>query len=163
MHDAGYVSTPIEQSPLSVHAKLPGYAPSPLIELPVIARELGLERLWIKDESSRMGLPAFKILGASYAVIQTVENRIGIDSVSWASIDHLAALAASLRPLTLACATDGNHGRAVARMARLLGFEAIVLVPNDMVPARIEAIRSEGAEVGRRPVPRHLRYGVARI
>ena len=49
--------------------------------------------------------------------------------------------------MTLACATDGNHGRAVARMAKLLGFGAIILVPQDMAPARIEAIRSEGAEV----------------
>jgi diaminopropionate ammonia-lyase len=65
----------------------------------------------------------------------------------WSTLDELAERASSLRPMTLACATDGNHGRAVARMAKLLGFSAIILVPDDMAPARIEAIRSEGAEV----------------
>ena len=108
---------------------------------------LGLERLWLKDESSRMGLPAFKILGASWAVINAVQQRLGIIAGDWSTIDDLAETGGTLRPMTLACATDGNHGRAVARMARWLGFEAMILVPDDMARARIEAIRSEGAEV----------------
>ena len=76
---------------LAVHRRMSGYPPSPLIELPAIARELGLERLWLKDESSRMGLPAFKILGASWAVVDAVQQRLGITaddrwtSKSWRS------------------------------------------------------------------------------
>jgi diaminopropionate ammonia-lyase len=147
LRDPDFVSDAPSRTALTVHARLPGYQPSPLIELPVIASELGLERLWLKDESSRMGLPAFKILGASWAVVNAVQQRLGITADDWSTLDELAARAASLRPMTLACATDGNHGRAVARMAKLLGFGAIILVPDDMAPARIEAIRSEGAEV----------------
>jgi diaminopropionate ammonia-lyase len=132
---------------LEVHRKLPGYAPSPLIELPTVAAALEIERVWLKDESRRMGLPAFKILGASWAVIATIQEMLEIGIDQWQTIDDLRALAEPLRPLTLACATDGNHGRAVAKMAAWLGFGAIVLVPADMAAARIEAIRGEGAEV----------------
>jgi diaminopropionate ammonia-lyase len=98
-----------------------------------------------------MGLPAFKIMGASWATYRAsralLEVRTGEPLGEWTSLPELAERLAPLRPLTLVCATDGNHGRAVARMARLLGFSARVLVPHDMARARIEAIASEGAEV----------------
>jgi diaminopropionate ammonia-lyase len=147
LFDSDFVTEPPTRAALEMHRRLPGYQPAPLIDLPVIAHDLGLERLWLTDESSRLGLPAFKILGASWAVINTVQQRLGISSTDWSTIDELAALASTLRPMTLACATDGNHGRAVARMAKWLGFDALILVPGDMAPARIDAIRSEGAEV----------------
>jgi diaminopropionate ammonia-lyase len=79
--------------------------------------------------------------------VNAVQQRLGITADDWSTLDELAERAASLRPMALASATDGNHGRAVARMAKLLGFGAIILVPDDMALARIEAIRSEGAEV----------------
>jgi diaminopropionate ammonia-lyase len=144
--DSTFVSEMPTRAALEMHRRLPGYQPSPLIDLPVLAHDLGLERLWLKDESSRLGLPAFKILGASWAVINAVQQRLGISSNDWSTIEELAALASTLRPMTLACATDGNHGRAVARMAKWLGFDALILVPGDMTPARIDSIRSEGAE-----------------
>jgi diaminopropionate ammonia-lyase len=147
LFDPGFGAEISAEDPLSAHRRLPGYAESPLVDLPEIGHGLGLERLWLKDESSRLGLPAFKILGASWAVINVVQQRLGIAAADWSTIDELARLAEPLKPLSLACATDGNHGRAVARMARWLGFNAIILVPHDMAPARIEAIRSEGAEV----------------
>ena len=65
----------------------------------------------------------------------------------WSTLDELRAAVEPLRPLTLAAATDGNHGRAVAAMARLLGFDARIFVPSDMVAARIAGIESEGATV----------------
>jgi diaminopropionate ammonia-lyase len=147
LFDSDFVTEPPTRAALEMHRRLPGYQPSPLIDLPVIAHDLGLERLWLKDESSRLGLPAFKILGASWAVINAVQQRLGISADDWSTIEELAKLAAPMRPMTLACATDGNHGRAVARMAKWLGFSAVILVPHDMAPARIDAIRSEGAEV----------------
>jgi diaminopropionate ammonia-lyase len=147
LFDAGFESEAPARDAMGVHGRLPGYALAPLIDLTGIASALDLERLWLKDESSRLGLPAFKILGASWAVISAVQHRLGITPGDWATLAELAELATPLRPITLACATDGNHGRAVARMARWLGFDAIILVPRDMAPARIEAIRSEGAEV----------------
>lgn len=109
---------------LGFHRSLPGYAPTPLVEAPTAARALGVERVLVKDESGRLGLPSFKILGASWAAHRALDGQ------------H-----------TLTCATDGNHGRAVARVARLLGLHAIVFVPADMVPARRHAIADEGAEV----------------
>ncbi|MBD0861933.1 diaminopropionate ammonia-lyase [Gordonia sp. zg691] len=132
------------------HRGLPGYEPTPLLDLPMIAERLGAARVSVKDESSRLGLPAFKILGASWAVAREVDRRLG--GAGMRTVDELreavAAQTVSLSRLTtLVAATDGNHGRAVARMAALLGLSAIILVPRDMVPARIDAIASEGAEV----------------
>jgi diaminopropionate ammonia-lyase len=102
--------------------------------------------VWVKDESWRLGLPAFKILGASWAVYKALEAHSG-GIGGWEDLDGLKERLSPLLPLTLAAATDGNHGRAVARMAKLLGLAAHIFVPADMVPARVEAIESEGAEV----------------
>ena len=100
----------------------------------------------MKVEASRFGLPAFKMLGASWATYQVLVGRLGCEP-TWTTVPELAEQFASLHPLTLLAATDGNHGRAVAAMARLLGFDARIFVPDDMVAARIAGIESEGAEV----------------
>lgn len=110
------------------HRSLPGYAPTPLVELPALAAELGVGRVLVKDESSRLGLPAFKILGASWACHQVLRRRPGVELVT---------------------ATDGNHGRAVARMATHFGVAATVFVPDVMLPETAAAIEAEGAEVVR--------------
>ncbi|WP_019587685.1 diaminopropionate ammonia-lyase [Deinococcus apachensis] len=131
---------------LDFHRKLPGYAPTPLVRAPHLAAALGVREAWVKDESSRLGLPAYKILGASWATYRELESVFG-PFQPWATLDELAA---QLRPhglLTLIAATDGNHGRAVARVARWLGLSAHILVPDDMAPARIQALREEGARV----------------
>src|ERR687897_492475 len=129
------------------HRRLPGYAPTPLRDLPELAERLGVGRLLVKDESSRMGLPAFKILGASWATYRVLCDRLG-DEPAWDTLDDLAAVVADrLGPLHLVAATDGNHGRAVARMARLLRLSATILVPDGTAGARIDGIASEGADV----------------
>ena len=112
-----------------------------------LAAANGVERVWLKDESSRLGLPAFKLLGASWAAYRAVIARLGRDPEPWASLDELCQTLAPMRPLTLATATDGNHGRAVARMAALLGLDADVYVPKGTATARIAAIEGEGARV----------------
>lgn len=132
--------------PLEFHRRLPDYGPTPLLSASDTAIELGLERLWIKDESSRFGLPAFKVLGASWATYRLLLERLEAEP-SWSSIDELRAALAPLGPLTLCAATDGNHGRAVAWTARLLGLDARIFVPAGTAEARIDAIASEGAEV----------------
>src|SRR6266513_1957395 len=111
------------------HAGLPGYAPTPLTEVPAIAAELGVGRVFVKDESARMGLAAFKVLGASWAVHQVLSRRDGT------------------APVTLVAATDGNHGRALAWMAGLLGQRAHVFVPSSVHPTAVAAIAAEGAQV----------------
>ena len=134
------------------HASLPGYAPTPLTEVPALAGELGVGRVFVKDESSRLGLPAFKVLGASWAIHQYLTDSPASEPAgpSATSPDVLASLrtAAAHRPgLIFVTATDGNHGRAVARMARLTNTPARVFVPAVTDPATRAAIASESAEV----------------
>jgi diaminopropionate ammonia-lyase len=134
------------------HRRLPGYAPSPVHDVPPLADAAGVARVLVKDESSRMGLPAFKILGASWATYRVLCDRLAAAGMEgdpvWYTLPDLAALVARhLGPLRLVAATDGNHGRAVARMAKLLGLSATILVPDGTAPARIGGIAAEGAEV----------------
>jgi diaminopropionate ammonia-lyase len=136
-----------DRKPLRFHHRLPGYEETPLIDAPKLASALGVGKVFVKDESSRLRLPAFKILGASWAVYRALEERLGEDFGDWEEIWELEERLAPLRPLSLVAATDGNHGRAVARVARLLGLGAKIFVPGYMANARREAIASEGAEV----------------
>jgi diaminopropionate ammonia-lyase len=146
------------------HAELPGYRPTALTELPALADELGVGRVLVKDESTRMGLGAFKVLGASWAIARLLSEN---DSVSenggvseggrvseggWVSGNGRVTLgdvrrAAAANPVELVTATDGNHGRAVAWMARLLGLEARVFVPRVVSERARAAIAAEGATV----------------
>jgi diaminopropionate ammonia-lyase len=111
------------------HAGLPEYRPTPLTEVPAVAAELGVGRVFVKDESHRMGLAAFKVLGASWAVHQVLSRWSGP------------------APVTLVAATDGNHGRAVAWLARRAGQRARAFVPRGVHPAAVAAIAAEGAQV----------------
>lgn len=138
---------PPDRRPLEFHRRLPGYEPTPLVEAPNVAGSLGVGQVWVKDESSRFGLPAFKILGASWATYRALEERLGESFGAWETLEELREMLEPLRPLDLVTATDGNHGRAVARIARLFGLGARVFVPGDMAEARRAAIASEGAEV----------------
>ena len=134
-------------APLRFHRRLPGYEQTPLIDAPKLAEALGVGKVFVKDESSRLGLPAFKVLGASWAVYRALEERLGKDFGDWEEICELRERLEPLRPLSLVAATDGNHGRAVAWVARLLGLGAKIFVPDGMVLARRKSIAEEGAEV----------------
>ena len=136
-----------DHAPLAFHQRLPGYSPTPLVGAPELARMLGIRQLMVKNESNRLGLPAFKILGASWAVYRAMEERIGHFLEPWCKWGELAERLVALRPLTLVTATDGNHGRAVAHMAALLGFEAQIYLPIGTAKARVDGIASEGARV----------------
>jgi diaminopropionate ammonia-lyase len=137
-----------DRSPLRFHRRLPGYEKTPLVDASRLADTLGVGQVLVKDESSRLGLPAFKVLGASWAVYRALEEALGDGGFGpWDALEDLRQRLEPLRPLSLVAATDGNHGRAVARVARLLGLGARIFVPGDMVMARREAIAGEGAEV----------------
>ena len=140
-------SEPVDAAVRAFHRRMPAYAPTPLFDAPDVARSLGVGRVLVKAETHRLGLPSFKILGASWAGYRALCDYLGHDPEPWININALAANLAHLRPFELAAATDGNHGRAVAFMARLLGFHAHIFVPAGTVPARIEAIKAEGARV----------------
>lgn len=112
---------------LAFHRSLPGYAPTPVHSLDGLATELGVRAVLVKDESNRLGLPAFKILGASWAVER--------------------ALVEAPDTHTLVAASAGNHGRAVARAAAWRGLAARIYLPSRAHPARREAITGEVAEL----------------
>lgn len=131
---------------LDFHRSLPGYSPTRLVELPSLASELGVGRLFVKEEASRFGLPAFKILGASYAVSRALSKRLG-EGGRVLGLPELKERLEGERALTLHAATDGNHGRAVARMAKLLGLSAHIFIPAGLTEAAKGGIASEGAEL----------------
>ena len=114
-------------SPLEYHQTLKNYGVTPIIELRELARSFGVKNIFVKDESYRFGLNAFKGLGASFAIFKILERDPDIE--------------------TFCSATDGNHGRAVAWSARLFGKKSKIFVPKDTTQARIQAIEKEGAVV----------------
>lgn len=132
---------------LAFHRRLPGYSPTPLVSVPAMAGRLGVGSVLLKCDSARFGLPSFKMLGASWATYRALCQRLGDDLEPWRDVEELKARLQGLRPFSLAAATDGNHGRAVARMARLLGLGARIFVPEGTTTARIAAIAGEGADV----------------
>ncbi len=111
---------------LDFHQSL-GNKTTPLIHLPHLAKELGIKNIIVKDESQRLDLNSFKALGASYSMAKQLENSPEIE--------------------TFCTATDGNHGKSVAWMARKLKRKSIIYVPRNTSKIRIEAIKSEDAEV----------------
>jgi diaminopropionate ammonia-lyase len=133
------------------HRRLDGYAPTPLVEVARLAQQLGVGRVLVKVEAERFALPSFKFLGASWAAYRALARMLmdvrAREAEPWTSTAELAARFEPLRPLTLVAPTDGNHGRAVARVARLLELGARVYVPENTVAARIDGIESEGASV----------------
>src|SRR5215203_1246097 len=139
---------PPDRAPMRFHRCLPGYEETPLVDAPALADALGVGKVLVKDESSRLGLPAFKVLGASWAVYRSLEERLPEGAFGhWETLEELKEKLEPLRPLNLVAATDGNHGRALAWVAQLLRLGARIFVPEDMVTARREAIAGEGAEV----------------
>ncbi|GAA3432806.1 pyridoxal-phosphate dependent enzyme [Kutzneria kofuensis] len=136
---------PAPTRPWDFHRGLPGYTPTPLIDMPKLAAELGVARVLVKDESARLGLPAFKVLGASWGIRQAL---VDFDPDGPDTLDGLRAHVAG-RGIRLVTATDGNHGRAVAHFARLLGISAKVFVPAAVGQPAVDAIAAEGAEVVR--------------
>ncbi len=137
-----------------VISSLEGYAPTPLLSLPGLARELGIAELRYKDEGRRLGLGSFKALGGIYGVFVAVRERLASDSGAQSpTVQEL--LEARNHParqrITVTCASAGNHGEAVARGASLLGCSAVIFLPFSAAEARGGAIRKLGAEVERVP------------
>jgi len=129
----------------SLHRSLPEYRPTPLHRLQGLAAKLGLGQVLVKDESHRFGLKAFKALGAAYAVYRFVQQRLtdaGAAADFYSREDVLPEGA-----FTFCTATDGNHGRGVAWVARKLRQRAVIYMPSGSSRARVKAIEGEGARV----------------
>ncbi|PJE79642.1 Diaminopropionate ammonia-lyase [invertebrate metagenome] len=123
------------------HRRIPGYKPTPLKSLHHLAQQLGLGNIFVKDESYRFGLNAFKVLGGSYAIGQCVSRKLGIPLDAF-TFDSLKGQ----EPITFATATDGNHGRGVAWAAQQLGQNSVIYMPKGAAAERVENIRRLGAE-----------------
>ena len=121
------------------HETFPQYAPTPLWSLPAAAERLGLGAVYVKDESFRFGLNAFKVLGGSYAIGNILREQTG------AALRYSDLIAAGGERKTFVTATDGNHGRGVAWAAREFGHKSVVYMPKGSVPVRLENIRKAGA------------------
>ena len=130
------------------HAQIPGYRISPLKGLDRLASMLGVGGIWVKDESQRLELNSFKVLGGSFAIYNVLRQKLGLLDTPL-SLAELSApdMREKLGTITFAAATDGNHGRGVAWAANKLGHRSVVYVPRGTASARIEAIRGYGAEV----------------
>ena len=128
------------------HRSFPMYAPTPLAHLPETAKYLGLGDLYVKDESYRFGLNAFKVLGGSFAIGNYLAKRLGKD-ISDVSYDFLISPEAKQRlgDLTFVTATDGNHGRGVAWTANQFKQNSVVYMPKGSAQERLDNIRAEGS------------------
>ncbi|KAF8179745.1 diaminopropionate ammonia-lyase family protein [Mycena galopus ATCC 62051] len=126
------------------HRKLPGYTPTRLVSLDGLAKELCVDAVYLKEESNRIGVPSFKILGASWGTFRAVARKLQLPlDCELAEVKE----AAKHSPTTLYAATAGNHGRAVARVGRLLELLVEIFVPTGMHPDTMRLITDEGAHL----------------
>lgn len=129
------------------HESFPQYSVTPLTKLDRMAEYLGLGEVYIKDESYRFGLNAFKVLGGSFAMARYIAKQIGKD-VSELPYEVLTSeeLRNEFGQATFFTATDGNHGRGVAWAANRLGQKAVILMPKGSTQTRLNNILAEGAQ-----------------
>jgi len=129
------------------HQTFPDYTPTPLVKLAHLADMLRVSHIWMKDESHRFGLNAFKVLGATHGLAYLIAQRLKTNAREL-SFDLLHAPSAKekLTDTTFVTATDGNHGRAVAWAAQQLGCNAVVYLPKGTATARYESIKAHGAQ-----------------
>ena len=129
------------------HESFPQYSVTPLAKLDHMAAYLGLKEVYVKDESYRFGLNAFKVLGGSFAMARYIAKQTGKD-VSELPYNVLTSdeLRNEFGQATFFTATDGNHGRGVAWAANKLGQKAVVLMPKGSTQTRLNNILKEGAK-----------------
>ncbi|MBC8016129.1 MAG: diaminopropionate ammonia-lyase [Sporomusaceae bacterium] len=128
------------------HTSFPEYSETPLRSLNNLAKRLGVGGIYVKDESYRFGLNAFKVLGASFAIAKYLAKRlqVGIEELDFKVLCS-PEIREKLGEITFVTATDGNHGRGVAWAARQLNQKSVVYMPKGSSETRLENIRAEGA------------------
>jgi len=129
------------------HQTFPDYTPTPLVKLTHLADMLRVSNIWIKDESHRFGLNAFKVLGATHGLAYLLAQRLEMNTQELSfDLPHEPSAKEVLADTTLVTATDGNHGRAVAWAAQQLRCRAVVYLPKGASTARYESIKAHGAQ-----------------
>lgn len=143
--EAVFFNSSAAQASLEFHRTLPGYAVTPLVNLPHLAKRLDIASLVVKDERTRFGLNSFKGLGGSRLAADLLAHRFGLTRLP--SLQELGDLlkAHPEKRVTLCTATDGNHGRGVAWSARALGLPCFVYLPKGAAAERVANIRTLGA------------------
>ncbi|HBF77147.1 MAG TPA: diaminopropionate ammonia-lyase [Clostridiaceae bacterium] len=136
------------QKARNFHKSFPQYSITPLIELNELSKMLGVSKIWVKDESYRFGLNAFKVLGGSYAIGKYLSNKLNMD-ISEVPYEKMISkdIKEKLGEITFVTATDGNHGRGVAWVAHQLGQKSVVYMPKGSAKMRFDNIKKEGANV----------------
>jgi len=131
----------------SFHESFPEYEKTPLVELKETAELIGVKDIFVKDESYRFGLNAFKVIGGSYAIGNYLAEKLGtsIDKLPYEKMIS-AEIKEKLGDITFITATDGNHGRGVAWTANRLKQKSVVLMPDGSSLERLENIKNEGAD-----------------
>lgn len=129
----------------------PAYCETPLHSLESMAKDIGLKKLWYKDESQRFGLKSFKALGGAYAVACQLQNVLQKRLGTQPSINDLldGHYKDEVAEIVVSCATDGNHGRSVAWGAQMFGCGCVIYVHRDLSVGRQQAIETFNAEVVR--------------
>ena len=145
--DLTFLSADTVKKVRAFHKSFPMYRETPLAQLPETAKEMGLDKIYVKDESYRFGLNAFKVLGGSFAIGNYLARKLNknIDEVSFSMLLD-SEVKKQLGDLTFVTATDGNHGRGVAWTANQLGMKSVVYMPKGSAEERLENIRAAGAD-----------------
>ena len=127
-----------------LHRSLKGYRPTPLTISEALAERWGAAQVAVKVEGDRWGLPSFKVVGTTWAVVEALRDHLPAD---WSAADSLEALRGRLPDLTLAAASEGNHGEALAFVAGLVGLRCRVYVSEEVADGVVRRVRAQGAEV----------------
>ena len=145
--DIRFLNQQVADKATAFHSSFPQYRPTPLRRLQALAGQMGVGEIFVKDESYRFGLNAFKVLGGSFAIGQYIAQRLSRDlSELPYSVMTSPEVKRELGELTFVTATDGNHGRGVAWTANQLGQKSVVYMPKGSAPERLENIRKENSD-----------------
>jgi len=140
--DIDYLNKNNLKKVFELHKSILDYKRTPLFELDNLASRLDVSKIWVKDESYRFGLNAFKVLGGIYAVASYLEEKYGEDVVSDLTFNELKCreVKEKVGEITFVTATDGNHGRGIAWAANQLGYKSVVFMPKGSSEIRLKNI-----------------------
>ncbi|MFZ7943852.1 diaminopropionate ammonia-lyase [Neobacillus sp. 19] len=144
---AAFMNSEVVEKVRNFHKSFPEYKVTPLQSLDELSKQLEFGNIWVKDESYRFGLNAFKVLGGSYAVGKYLAEKLNVD-ISELSFEKLRSkeVKEKLGSITFVTATDGNHGRGIAWAANQLGQKSVVYMPKGSSEIRLNNIQKEGAD-----------------
>ncbi|WP_297280651.1 diaminopropionate ammonia-lyase [uncultured Anaerococcus sp.] len=142
-----FISEEVVNTAQKFHKSFPDYEPTPLVRLSNLAKQFGVKDIFVKDESYRFGLNAFKVLGGSFAIGRYIAEKLNIN-IEDLPFEKMISdeIREKLGDITFVTATDGNHGRGVAWTANQLKQKCVVIMPDGSSTERRDNIRALGAK-----------------